>query len=124
MKSLDEFLAIQETYKKSVDFVIIYINEAHPMERDNLNGNYKINSHANMDERISAAKILEDEIDLVLDQKYTLLVDLFDNEAEDSYAPLPERLYIVNNGNVAYIGGMGPMWYDLNEMEVALKKLL
>ena len=40
-----------------------------------------------------------------------------DDKANRSYGALPERLYIILNGTIVYIGGVGPMDYKVNEIE-------
>ena len=40
-----------------------------------------------------------------------------DDKANHSYGALPERLYIILNGKIVYMGGVGPMDYKVNEVE-------
>ncbi len=53
-----------------------------------------------------------------------VLVDLMSDEAQMKYAALPERLYIVKNGKIAYEGLQGPEGYNLNDMVEELKKII
>ena len=53
--------------------------------------------------------------------KYHLTVDMMDNKASVSYAALPERLYVVLDGEIIYEGGQGPFDYHLEEVESLLK---
>ena len=46
-----------------------------------------------------------------------LLMDTMDNKANEMYAALPERLFILHEGKLSYIGGVGPMLYRLEEVE-------
>jgi hypothetical protein len=40
------------------------------------------------------------------------------NEAQDAYAAWPERLYVVAaDGRIAYKGGRGPLFFDLEDVE-------
>src|ERR1700751_342792 len=47
-------------------------------------------------------------------------VDDMRNAANDAYAAWPERLYIVENGKIAYRGGMGPFHYTPAEVRAWL----
>ena len=40
-----------------------------------------------------------------------------DNKANKAYGALPERLYILLNGKIAYMGGQGPFGYKIDEVE-------
>ena len=46
-----------------------------------------------------------------------LFVDTMDNNANEKYAALPERLFILYEGKLSYIGGVGPTFYYLDEVE-------
>ena len=43
------------------DFVTVYIEEAHPAEKDNFTGNMNIVSHASLEDRMEAARTLKEE---------------------------------------------------------------
>ena len=52
----------------------------------------------------------------------TLLNDI-DNTAMACYAAWPERLYIIGtDGRIIYKGGMGPFYFDPDEVEEILSK--
>ncbi len=57
-------------------------------------------------------KILEEEENLPC----KVYVDKMTNEANLSYGAIPERLYVILDGNIAYAGGFGPMYYKLEEV--------
>ena len=54
-------------------------------------------------------------------EKTKLFIDTMDNNTNELYAALPERLYILWEETVAYIGGVGPMYYSLEEVEMWLE---
>jgi len=56
-----------------------------------------------------------------LENQVTLVVDLMDNNAQLTYKALPERLYIVLDGVVVYVGGKGPFDYLIDEVEYWLE---
>ena len=59
MANLGKFGALRTKFAGLVDFVTVYIAEAHPAERKDFSGNYDIDTHANMEERIEAARTLK-----------------------------------------------------------------
>ena len=62
MANLSKFGALRTKFAGLVDFVTIYIAEAHPAERKHFSGNYAIDTtHASMEERIEAAETLKEE---------------------------------------------------------------
>ena len=44
-----------------------------------------------------------------------------EDKANKAYGALPERLYILFNGKITYMGGQGPFGYKINEVEFWLK---
>merc|ERR1712156_1243861 len=67
-----------------------------------------------MSERIAAAEGLAQKFQV---ENCPILVDFMDDKANRSYGALPERLYIILNGKIVYMGGVGPMDYKVNEVE-------
>ena len=57
MASLGEFGALRTKFAGLVDFVAIYIAEAHPTEKKHFSGNIDISTHVDMDDRLKAAKM-------------------------------------------------------------------
>ena len=45
------------------------------------------------------------------------MVDTIDNEANISYGAVPQRLYVIVEGKIVYQGGMGPIYYNLEEVK-------
>ncbi len=53
------------------------------------------------------------------------LVDEMDDAVAKAYAAMPERLYLIGkDGNIAYKGGMGPMFFRPLEWERAIRNYL
>ena len=53
------------------------------------------------------------------------VVDEMDDAVARAYAGMPERLYLIGaDGNVAYKGGIGPMFFRPAEWEAAIDTLL
>jgi len=126
MANLDKFGKLRENFSGMADFVTIYIAEAHPAERGHFRvggegGNYDIDTHANIADRLNAATTLKEEAGEAL-KGCKILVDPMDDRADIAYAALPERLYVVRDGQVVYQGGLGPFDYKISEVEAFLAK--
>eukprot|EP00092_Neocalanus_flemingeri_P008138 GFUD01008778.1.p2 GENE.GFUD01008778.1~~GFUD01008778.1.p2 ORF type:complete len:124 (+),score=26.60 GFUD01008778.1:507-878(+) len=121
MANLGKFGALRTKFAGLADFVTIYIAEAHPAERKHFSGNYAIDTHADMEQRIEAAKTLREEAGEFL-KGCPIMVDNMDDQANLAYAALPERLYVLMDGNVAYQGGLGPFYYNIEEIDDFLSK--
>ena len=65
-----------------------------------------------MEERCAAAKQLQNTVELPC----PLLVDTMADEASTSFAALPIRLYVIQEGRIMYAGGPGPTSYNLSEV--------
>lgn len=64
-----------------------------------------------MQDRIRAAAILQSKI-----PEAQVYADNFDNSIGWAYGAHPERLYVLLDGKIVYQGGIGPFFYDLNEL--------
>jgi len=126
MANLDKFGKLRENFSEVADFVTIYIAEAHPAERGHFRvggegGNYDIDTHANIADRLNAATTLREEAGEAL-KGCKILVDPMDDRANIAFAALPERLYVVQDGQIVYQGGLGPFDYKISEVEDFLAK--
>jgi len=126
MASIDKFGKLRQNFSEVADFVTVYIAEAHPAERGHFRvggdgGNYDIDTHANIADRLNAATTLREEAGEAL-EGCKILVDPMDDRANIAYAALPERLYVVQDGQIIYQGGLGPFDYNISEVEAFLAK--
>lgn len=121
MASLARFGAMRRNLAEVADFVTVYIEEAHPAEKDHFKGNINIESHANMEDKMEAARTLKEEAGESLEGS-PILVDPWDNPAMEAYAGFPERLYVILDGTIVYEGGMGPFGYKIEEVKEYLNK--
>ena len=60
----------------------------------------------------------------MIDYLVEIYIDQIDNQANLEFAAIPERLAIVKDNKVEFIGGEGPFNYSISSMVDALKKLL
>ena len=115
---------IFNSYKDDVEFLSIYIREAHPDDGWRSPGNLKQGIRylepKTDDERTEIATVCQQMMDLQM----PLLIDSIDNDAERKYISIPMRLYVVgSDGNLAYVGGEGPFNFKPDEFEAVLKEL-
>jgi hypothetical protein len=110
---------IYNDYKDNVDFLTIYIREAHPTDEWQMKSNDKDKD----DVCYAQPKTLEQRVVIANDftQRFKYPVpfgiDEMSNGANDAYAAWPERLYIIDeSGRIAYKGGNGPFKYDPKEV--------
>ena len=116
---------IYNTYKDSVDFLSIYIREAHPDDGWRSPGNIKEGIRflepKTDDERTEIATVCQQMMDLQM----PLLIDSIDNDAESKYISIPMRLYVVGvDGKLSYVGAEGPRGFDPDGFEAAIKEAI
>ena len=112
-------------YKDKVDFLAVYVREAHPIDGWALPGNDKIGitvaQHKNFGERCEVASKCCASVKSTI----PMVVDDFDDRVGIAYSGMPDRLYIIDSaGRVAYKGGRGPFGYKPPELEQGLIMLL
>ena len=90
--------SVMEDFNDIADFVVVYIDEAHPRGgiREISNNYYQIAAHRNVADRVTAAKYLDEVLPC------PVLVDTMRNEATDWYSAFPARLYIVLDATIIF----------------------
>jgi hypothetical protein len=126
---------LYEQYSDRIQFLVIYIREAHPVDGWWLGGGIqgKIMSRyepraatdvydpKTLDERRGVAQRCE----IALEYGIPTLVDDMDDSVNRAYAALPTRLYLVGkDGRVVYAAGKGPFGFKPNELKMAIEKML
>eukprot|EP00088_Acartia_fossae_P001610 TRINITY_DN10636_c0_g1_i3.p2 TRINITY_DN10636_c0_g1~~TRINITY_DN10636_c0_g1_i3.p2 ORF type:complete len:124 (-),score=45.29 TRINITY_DN10636_c0_g1_i3:309-680(-) len=122
MNQLKNFGRLRQKFSAGVDFVTVYISEAHPTEQGLSWENYGLRQHQALEEKIEAANILKREAKEAL-EGCPILVDGMEHEAEKKYQGLPERLYVIMDNKIVYAGGMGPFGYSVDEVDAFLSKM-
>jgi len=125
MMSVDRFYELVDEMKDTVDFIHIYLAEAHATNGWKLKNNYDINQHTIIEERFQAANMLQE----ILNAKYSqellsitpIYVDTMDNFVANKLVGYPERLLVVQNDRFVYYGGAGPFLYDIEELATFLR---
>jgi len=117
---------MQREYADVADFACIYLEEAHPTDGwmyDQVKHFTK--QPVTLEQRSTMAHIFANEMRaLQASPAISLCVDLMDNAASRAFGALPERLAILKNGKLEFVGGAGPDGYSVAACTAALKKLL
>jgi hypothetical protein len=124
-----------DSYHQDVQFLMVYIREAHPRDGWWLGGglmgkairlyapraNTEVNDPTTLEERRQVAGQCED----MLSYGIRTYVDELDDRVNKAYAALPTRLYLVDvEGTVAYAGGLGPYGFKPEELGSAIRQIL
>jgi hypothetical protein len=95
-----------------VDFLTVYVREAHPTDE------WQMKSNVKDDVCYAQPKTLEQRLAIANDFTKRFKFDLpfgiddMSNAADLAYSAWPERLYVIDeSGHIAYRGGMGPFNY-------------
>jgi thiol-disulfide isomerase/thioredoxin len=116
---------LYEQYRNQVEFLVVYITEAHPSDvwqmQSNLKDKVVFASPRNEEERAfvagSCVRKLGIEIPAVLDE--------FGNSTESAYTAWPDRLYLIDSqGRVAYKSKPGPFGFHPDDLQAALHKIV
>ena len=112
-------------YKDKVEFMLIYIREAHPNEGmpDEVNEREEIHLP-----EAGSIKDKEDHAEMCVQRlniQFTTLIDEMDNRVEQAYSAWPDRLYLIGrDGRVAWKGRPGSVGFVPAELAVAIEEEL
>lgn len=108
------------SYRDKVEFLLVYISEAHP---ELLKGD--IEGIKGMPKDIEQRAILATKCVSELKLSLPIVLDSMDGVAEEAYKGQPDRICIVDlDGKVAYYSKRGPRGFKPKEASEALKRLL
>jgi predicted CXXCH cytochrome family protein len=109
------------TYKDQIEFLIVYIREAHPEMLREGHKTGVVGRPKDIDERLILAT------ECVSQFKFTIpmVIDGMEGTVNSDYAAAPVRTTITDrDGKVAYYAGPGPFDFRLSKVESVLKKLV
>ena len=114
--------ALYDSYRDRVDFYVVYIQEAHPVDLWQTESNERkrvlVRSTRRLAERSAAAGICQIRLGL----KLPAIVDLPDDRVERVYTGWPDRLYLVgSDGTIAWKSEAGPFGFDPAALEKAIE---
>ena len=128
---------LYEQYHKDVQFLSIYIREAHPIDGWWLGRRltktiikkvfpYPKASMEHYDPKtIEERREVAGECETALEYGIHTYVDEMDDAVNRAYAAWPTRLYLVGlDGKVVYSGGMGPYDFKPEKLKAAIEKVL
>ena len=111
---------LYEQYSDRVQFLVIYIREAHPRDGWSL-GRTDIYDPKTIEERRKVAGMCEEAMQYGI----RTYVDEMDDAVMTAYAAWPDRLYLIAlDGRVVYAGGQGPMGFRPGSLKKAIDGLL
>ncbi len=124
MAQLESLHNIWEAHRDTVEFVVVYIREAHPEDGWVISSNREqgiaFNDPTNNNERMEAAASCA----LRLKIRIPVVVDDIDDKIASAYGALPDRLYLIaKGGKVAYQGEPGPWGFVPDKLSEAIDKL-
>jgi len=127
--------ALYQRYHEQVQFLMVYIREAHPVDgwwlgRGLFGLALKLyRSQAATDvtdpQTIEERRAVAGRCDVALQYGIPTLVDEMDDAVNKAYAAWPTRLYLVGlDGRVVYGGGLGPFDFKPAKLEKAVEHYL
>lgn len=114
-----------ERYRERVEFLVVYIKEAHPedgwVEPTNRRSGIRFVDPTSDQERTVIAQTCAVRMRI----RIPVVVDGVDNRVASAYGGWPDRLYLVGrDGRVAFQGGEGPFGFKPAELEAAIEREL
>lgn len=112
-------------YRDQVEFVAVYLREAHPTDGWKMASNERVGIQIaqpkSMAERCEAAHLC----DSALAMGIPILVDDINDTVGRAYSGFPDRLYLVDrDGKVTLKSGRGPFGFRPRELEQSIVMLL
>ena len=125
--NLSAYMKLAAFYHQSnypIDFIIIYIREAHASDGWKFDGpNYSfIRHHRDISDRLKAIKVMAEMAHISKDQGVSIYCDTMDNITNNLFRAWPERLYVLHDRKILYRGGEGPDDYSVPSVDYVLKK--
>jgi alkylhydroperoxidase family enzyme len=116
---------LQKRYGDKVEFLAVYVREAHPTDGWRMEGNDRVGISISQPKLLSERTAVAKKCCSTLEMNMPLLVDEINDRVGHLYSGMPDRLYLIDkNGRVAYKGGRGPFGYKPRELEQSLIMLL
>ncbi len=105
-----------------VEFLVVYICEAHPIDGWQVKLNLADDVLLSTPETDAARAENATACALNLGIHLPVVIDPIDDPLADAYGAWPDRLYLISRGGtVSYQGGLGPMGFDHEELEAAIR---
>ena len=117
--------SLYRTYRDRVEFFVVYIQEAHPVDAwqvdSNLADDVLVATTRTADDRDRVAGVCVTRLGIEL----PALVDGPDNRVERAYTGWPDRLYVVDrHGAIAYKSAAGPFGFKPSDVQATLERIV
>ncbi len=127
LASLKSFVKLAEYYNElnaPIDFIIIYIKEAHASDGWKFDGpQYSfIANHKDLQDRIEAVRVMIERGNITKEIKISVYCDTMDDHTNHLFRGWPERLYVFHNQTILFRGENGPTGYSIPSVDYFLKK--
>lgn len=125
MAQLESLHALWKKYADRVEFVVVYIREAHPEDGWVISSNREqgiaFNDPTNNNERNQAASMCAIRLKISI----PVVVDDIDDKVASAYGALPDRLYLIDRGGrIVFQGEPGPWGFVPQKLADAIDRLL
>jgi alkylhydroperoxidase family enzyme len=112
---------MKKRYGDRVQFLGIYVREAHPTDGWRVPGNDRVGISIAQPRSTQERTEVAGRCCQALKMTMPLLVDEVDDAVGHAYSGMPDRLYVIDrSGRVAYKAGRGPFGFKTGEMEQSL----
>ena len=116
---------MREMYRDRVEFLVVYIKEAHPEEGWVVTANRRSGIRVHDPRTAEERQAVAESCALRMRLRIPVVVDGMDNELARQYGGWPDRLYLVGrNGGIAWQGGPGPFGFRPELLQAAIEKEL
>lgn len=122
---MPELNRLYRDYRDLVEFFVVYIEEAHPIDAwqvpSNLEDDVLVATTRTADERYQVAGVCLTKLGLEL----PALIDEPDNRVERAYTAWPDRLYVIDrDGRIAHRSEAGPFGFEPADVDATLNRIL
>ena len=122
-------------YHDRVQFLAIYIREAHPVDGWSFGGGImglmmklkrsKAATDVYDPKTYEERRAVANRCEVALEYGIPTYIDEMDDAVNKAYAAMPTRLYLIGlDGRVVYAGGLGPWGFKPTELESAIEAYL
>jgi alkylhydroperoxidase family enzyme len=116
---------LHKKYGDKVEFLAIYVREAHPVDGWRMPSNDRVGISILQPLKLTERVTVASKCCSHLEMSMPLLVDDMHDRVGHIYSGMPDRLYLIDrDGRIAYKGGRGPFGFKAREMEQSLIMLL
>ena len=116
--------SLYRAYKNNVQFLLVYVKEAHPADGRQMEVNRRTGVVYNTPTTLQERAHIASDCVKTLKFDFPCLLDDMQNTVQQTYNGWPARFCLVDKeGKIAYISKPGPRGITSQELEQALKQL-